>query len=202
VSPAGKRIVAGKVPRWRSPREHPRLSEDDRARRIRRTRPHLFDLFDDPMLGRDHVFGHPALTDRVTGLGNRLHFELVYSYLFHGADRGVPLTVLMVSIPESGHDVLAPTGAAIQEATRVSDLVAHLGDGRFAILLLSTNLSGGRIVADRLEVSLASILTEQSSLALASYHPDMNEPHELLEAADRALQQVQERGGGLEMISE
>ena len=154
------------------------------------------------MLGREHVFGHPALTDRVTGLGNRLHFELVYSYLFHGADRGVPLTVLLASIPASDHHMLAPTGAAIQDAFRVSDLVAHLGDGRFAILLLGTNLSGGRIAADRLEVSLASIVSEKPSLALASYHPDMTEPHELLEAADRALQKVQDRGGGLEMISE
>ena len=36
---------------------------------------------------RDHAIGHPALTDRPTGLANRLHFELVYSYLFQAADR-------------------------------------------------------------------------------------------------------------------
>ena len=36
---------------------------------------------------RDHAIGHPALTDRPTGLTNRLHFELVYSYLFQAADR-------------------------------------------------------------------------------------------------------------------
>jgi len=46
---------------------------------------------------RDHAIGHPALTDRPTGLANRLHFELVYSYLFQAADRGVAMTVLLFS---------------------------------------------------------------------------------------------------------
>jgi GGDEF domain-containing protein len=154
------------------------------------------------MLGREHVFGHPALTDEVTGLANRLHFELVYSYLFEGADRGVPLTMMLVAIPEQTDRRLAQIGEIIQRVTRASDLVAHLEHGRFAILLMGANLSGGRIAADRLEMALEEIMDEPASLALAAYHPDMKEPHQLLEAADRALREVEERGGGLEMISE
>lgn len=46
---------------------------------------------------RDHAIGHPELTDRPTGLANRLHFELVYRYLFQAADRGVAMTVLLLS---------------------------------------------------------------------------------------------------------
>ena len=38
--------------------------------------------------------GHPALTDELTGLPNRLHFEAVYRVLFPAADRGVPLTLI------------------------------------------------------------------------------------------------------------
>jgi GGDEF domain-containing protein len=40
------------------------------------------------MLSRDHLEAraeasrHPALTDPLTGLASRLHFELVYGYLF------------------------------------------------------------------------------------------------------------------------
>jgi hypothetical protein len=45
----------------------------------------------------DHAIGHPALTDRPTGLANLLHFELVYTYLFQAADRGVAMTVLLLS---------------------------------------------------------------------------------------------------------
>lgn len=151
------------------------------------------------MLGREHVFGHPALTDEVTGLANRLHFELVYSYLFEGADRGVPLTVLLVAIPEQSERELAAVGEVIQQVTRSSDLVAHLGHGRFVVLLLGTNVSGARIAADRLEDSLAGVLAEPAAMALAAYRDDMKEPHQLLEAADRALRTAQEHGGGLEM---
>ena len=45
----------------------------------------------------DHGIGHPARTDRPTGLANLLHCELVYTYLFQAADRGVAMTVLLLS---------------------------------------------------------------------------------------------------------
>ena len=153
------------------------------------------------MLGREHVFGHPALTDGVTGLANRLHFELVYSYLFEGADRGVPLTVMLISIPEEDEETLASTGELIQRVTRSSDLVAYLENGRYAVLLLGTNVSGGRIAADRLEMALKESLGDTPlSISIAGWTPEMTEPHQLLEAADRALQEVEARGGGLEMV--
>lgn len=151
------------------------------------------------MLGREHVFGHPALTHQVTGLANRLHFELVYSYLFEGADRGVPLTVLLAAIPEQAERKLAAVGEVIQRVTRSSDLVAYLDHGRFAVLLLGTNAFGARIAADRLEEALADVLDGPVAMALATYRDDMKEPHRLLEAADQALGRAQERGGGLEM---
>ncbi len=154
------------------------------------------------MLGREHVFGHPALTDEATGLANRLHFELVYSYLFHGADRGVPLTVMLIGLGDQTPEQLQIFGQRIQRSTRASDLASHLGHGRFAILLLGANMSGGRIAADRIEQALEGAYEGQLSIALAAYHADMHEPHELLEAADKALRGVQDAGGGLEMVSE
>lgn len=154
------------------------------------------------MLGREHVFGHPALTDSVTGLANRLHFELVYSYLFHGADRGVPLTVMLVSFQAHRNQQLMELGTRLQKTTRSSDLVAHLGGGRFAILLLGTNLSGARIAADRIEMALEGLFDGPLSIALATYRAGMKEPHQLLAEADEALQAAQSRGGGLEMVQE
>lgn len=152
------------------------------------------------MLGREHVFGHPALTDEVTGLANRLHFELVYSYLFEGADRGVPLTVMLVEIPELEKQELAAVGEVIQRVTRTSDLVAHLQHGRFAVLLLGTNINGGRIAADRLEEALEGMLGDAVvAIALAGYQPHMKEPHELLQVADTQLRRARGKGGGLEM---
>ncbi|MEQ9398764.1 MAG: diguanylate cyclase [Longimicrobiales bacterium] len=154
------------------------------------------------MLGREHVFGHPALTDNATGLANRLHFELVYSYLFHGADRGVPLTVLLLGLPPQTDEELHAFGEKLQRSTRASDLAAHLGHGRFIILFLGANMSGARIAADRIEQALDGSYQGALSMALAAYHPDMHEPHELLEAADAALRDIQASGGGLEMVSE
>lgn len=150
------------------------------------------------MLGREHAIGHPALTDRGTGLANRLHFDLVYSYLFHSADRGVPLTVMLMSTPTATPEQMQTLGERLQDHTRAADLVAYLGDGRFAMLLLGSNLSGGRLAADRVETALADV-AEPLNMGLAAYHADMKEPHELLEAADRALRAAEAAGGGLEL---
>ncbi len=75
---------------------------------------------------RDHAIGHPALTDRPTGLANRLHFELVYSYLFQAADRGVAMTVLLFSFGSeefeaSDPETLRVLGERMLDSTRTSE---------------------------------------------------------------------------------
>ncbi|MGD8320014.1 MAG: diguanylate cyclase [Gemmatimonadota bacterium] len=151
------------------------------------------------MLGREHAIGHPALTDEPSGLANRLHFELVYSYLFAGADRGVPLTLLILSVPLPGPEGMRALSERLQDITRASDLVAHLGSGRFAVLLLGSNISGGRIAADRMEEAVRDVADGPVCIGVASYDPDMKESSELLEAADSALRVAEEAGGGVEM---
>jgi diguanylate cyclase (GGDEF)-like protein len=156
------------------------------------------------MLGREHAIGHPALTDGLTGLANRLHFELVYSYLFEAGDRGVALTVMLLSVGgESAGDQernhLRVLGERVQDTTRTSDLVSYLGHGRFVVLLLGTNLQGARIAADRVEVALEGVISDPVSIGLAMFHAEMKESSELLEAADRALRLAEEAGGGVEL---
>jgi len=151
------------------------------------------------LLGREHAIGHPALTDEHTGLANRLHFELVYSYLFNGADRGVPLTLMLLSTPAPDRDTMRVLGERIQATTRTSDLVAHLGDGRFITILLGTNLSGGRIAADRVETALQNVAVGTVSIGLASYRPEMKESADLLKTVDEALRRAEAAGGGVEL---
>ena len=151
------------------------------------------------MLGREHAIGHPALTDAPTGLANRLHFELVYSYLFHGADRGVPLTLMLVSTGIADSDGLRVVGEKFQKSTRASDLVAHLGEGRLIVLLMGSNISGGRIAADRVEMALQGLTPRPVCIGLAAYTPDMKEPADLLQAVQDALQLAEAEGGGIEM---
>lgn len=150
--------------------------------------------------GREHAIGHPAITDSQTGLANRLHFELVYSYLFAAGNRGLTFTVMLLSIGEPDsvpEGRLRSVGERIQKTTRDSDLVAHVGRGRYVVLLLGTNLSGARIAADRVEVALASE-EKPISVGLAIYSKDMQDQSQLLEMADKALLAAEAAGGGVE----
>ncbi|MBM4183003.1 MAG: diguanylate cyclase [Gemmatimonadetes bacterium] len=152
--------------------------------------------------GREHAIGHPALTDSVTGLANGLHFELVYSYLFAAGDRGLAFTVMLLSVGGANgipKEQLRTVGQMVQMTTRDSDLVAHVGGGRYVVLLLGTNLQGARIAADRLEMALGEISQASIAFGLAAYDRRMRDPSELLEAADRVLVAAEAAGGGVEM---
>lgn len=151
------------------------------------------------MAGPDHAIGHPVLTDESTGLANRLHFELVFGYLFHGADRGVPLTLMLVATSVTDPGGLRALGEKFRASMRSSDLVAHLGEGRFVLLLLGCNISGGRIAADRVEMALQGFAPTPVSIGLAAYTPEMKEPPQLLAAAEGALATAVAAGGGIEM---
>lgn len=155
-------------------------------------------------LGREDVAGHPALTDPGTGLANRLHFELVYHYMFQAGDRGMAFTLMLVSIGgerslDDAAALLRRMGGTLQSTTRLSDLVAHIGGPRFAVLLLGTNLPGARIAADRIESGLHEATTEPISVGIATFDPRMKQPAELLDAVEAALEKAQQAGGGVEM---
>jgi len=157
------------------------------------------------MLARDHAQGralvadHPALTDAETGLANRLHFELVYGYLFEAGDRGMTFTVLLLSTGNPSRSDLRTIGQAVRRTTRLADLVSHVGQGRYVVLLLGTNLQGARIAADRIEGALREVTPGPVCFGLAAYRPQMKQSSELLEAADVALAAAEEAGGGLEV---
>jgi diguanylate cyclase (GGDEF)-like protein len=150
-------------------------------------------------MGRDHAMGHPALTDPQTGLANGLHFELVYSYLFEAGDRGMTFTVMLVSVGKASPERLRTLGEIVHNTTRTADLVAHVGNGRYVVLLFGTNLQGARIAADRLETALKEKAPGPVSLGLAAYRADLEDSAMLLEAADTALLTAEAAGGGVEM---
>ena len=151
--------------------------------------------------GREHAIGHPALVDSETGLANGLHFDLVYSYLFAAGDRGLSFTVMLLSVggDRLPKDRLKVVGQKVRTVTRDSDLVAHIGNGRYVVLLLGTNLSGARIAADRLEIALAEVAPDRPAFGIVAYSRDMEQASELLEAADRALVAAEQAGGGVEL---
>jgi GGDEF domain-containing protein len=152
----------------------------------------------------EYARSHPALTDAATGLANRLHFELVYNYLFEAGNRGLPFTVMLVSTgSEEGvsESKIRTLGQAIQKTTRNSDLVSHVGNGRYVVLLLGTNLQGGRIAADRIDLALSGVAPGALSFGLAAYSDGIESSEDLLRAADTALLTAEAAGGGVEFAS-
>lgn len=151
-------------------------------------------------LGQGEVLGHPALTDPSSGLANRLHFELVYRYLFAAGDRGMAFTVMLLSIGDAedpAGDGLSALGQAIQRTTRASDLVAQVDSNRYAVLLLGTNLPGARLAADRIEATLRA--SGSVSIGLATFNPTMTDSAALLRSVEGALAEAESAGGGVEM---
>lgn len=149
---------------------------------------------------RTPALAHPSVVDADSGLANQLHFELVLHYLFHGADRGVPLTVATFQLPKGDGVAVAELGEKIRSSTRLTDVSAHLGDLRFSLLLLGTTLPGARIAVDRVEMALEALGLEGVGFGLAQYRPEMKEAADLLDAAHSAMEAAQAAGGGVEMV--
>ena len=158
-------------------------------------------LTSDQPEAEDYARSHPAVTDSQTGLANRLHFDLVYNYIFEAGNRGMPFTVMLVS-PGADEDTPSETirnlGQAVEKTTRNSDLVSHVGGGRYVVLLLGTNLQGGRLAADRVEMALRPLAPGAISFGLAAYNDSYPSAQELLQAADTALLKAEAAGGGVE----
>jgi GGDEF domain-containing protein len=144
---------------------------------------------------------HPALNDAQTGLANGLHFDLVYNYLFNAGDRGLPFTVMLVSAGVDEHtpaDTIRDVGQAIEATSRQADLVSHMGAGRYVVLLLGTNLQGGRIAADRIDAALQGAAPGDICFGLAAFSTDYASAQALMRAADTALLAAEASGGGAE----
>jgi diguanylate cyclase (GGDEF)-like protein len=152
--------------------------------------------------------GHPALTDEQTGLPNRLHFDTVFEVLFATGARGLPLTIIVMEI--DGFDEWAreaessevdrlfrSIGNAMTPVVRKSDVVARIGETRFALCLMDCNLAGAVLVADRIDGIFDAVRKSSGlgfSIGGAAFDIDMSQPHDLLSAAEDALEVARLRG--------
>lgn len=152
--------------------------------------------------------GHPALTDHQTGLPNRLHYDTVFEVVFCTGPRGVPLTVILLEIdqfPEwagkaDASEVdrsLRSVGNTLLPVVRQSDLLARSDEARFALFLVDCNLAGAVLVADRIDGLLDSVREATGlgfSIGAAVFDVDMEQPEDLMGAAEEALRVARGRG--------
>jgi diguanylate cyclase (GGDEF)-like protein len=104
-----------------------------------------------------------AATDGLTGLANRRYFdEILYREWRRSARGGARLAVLMVDIDKfksfndrhghwRGDEALQALARVIQESIRrPGDLAARYGGDEFAVVLPETDITGARVVAERI----------------------------------------------------
>ena len=158
-----------------------------------------------------------ALSDGLTGLANRRHFDQRLSLEFKRAMREQsPLALVMIDVDYfkrfndhyghvAGDSCLQMVAKAVQGGQRrPGDVAARFGGEEFAILLPGTDLAGALAVAQAVRAAIADARFPHSASPLgmitvsAGVHagiPVRGQPlRALLEAADRALYQAKAEG--------
>ena len=154
-----------------------------------------------------------ALTDPLTGAGNRICLDNVLAREFELASRyQQPLSILMIDIDyfkrvndtfghAAGDKVLKTVAETLRVTSRCADMAFRYGGEEFVLLLNKTDLAGARIIAERLRSTIAglSCIYENSeipitiSIGIAEVREGETRDN-LLKRADDALYKAKHSG--------
>jgi diguanylate cyclase (GGDEF)-like protein len=157
-----------------------------------------------------------SLTDGLTGLFNRRHFDESFELQFKRAMRDkTPLAILMIDADHfkrindtwghlAGDDCLVAIASVLrQQARRENDLVARFGGEEFAVLLMNTEPQHAMRIAEDIRAGVeeaiidigSETLSLTISIGLAAVTPTSDShPSQLLHAADEALYAAKSAG--------
>ncbi|MBS0545896.1 MAG: diguanylate cyclase [Proteobacteria bacterium] len=152
-----------------------------------------------------------ARHDALTGLPNRLAGNERLSDEFIRMKRsGVPYAVVMMDLDHFksindchghavGDAVLRHTAEVLRRSIRESDFVARFGGEEFLAIIPASDLSGARVVGEKIrqsiEASTAPIVERLTvSLGLALATPDHDDIHVAMRQADRGLYRAKRSG--------
>jgi diguanylate cyclase (GGDEF)-like protein len=154
---------------------------------------------------------HRSVTDPLTGLFNRYHFDATMTREIARCRRyGAPLSLLLVDVDRlklvndrwghhAGDQALARVSAAIQKSLRGTDIAARLGGDEFAIILPDTDAVAGLIVATRIRRSLVEsasrMVTVSGGLVELPRNATPTSGAEMMIVADLALYAAKNSGG-------
>lgn len=173
-----------------------------------------FFIRDETTMRADESLIRLASVDALTGLSNRGVFNLEVQREFDRARRyRRELSLVLFDIDhfkrfndtyghKVGDDVLRHIGRITIQNCRTNDIATRYGGEEFAIILPETPMERALIQAERLRKSILAFpmptgetaITITVSVGLAMLEPEMTEPGELIESADRALYRAKESG--------
>jgi diguanylate cyclase (GGDEF)-like protein len=150
-----------------------------------------------------------ALTDDLTGLANRRHARMTLEREFAAAQRGRPLSVVMLDLDHfkayndrhghrEGDAAVRAFGEALAKSTRQMDLSARYGGEEFLVILSSSGLDGAQAFARRLARAFAAHREHprpHRQRRARDLQPDDASVNELIVAADQAMYAAKKDGG-------
>lgn len=150
-----------------------------------------------------------ALTDALTKLPNRRAFQAVCERQFDPAQRGDrPMCLILVDIDrfkeindayghEAGDRVLQQIAQVLRSVVRQGDHAVRWGGDEFAILLPDSNKNHGRLMAEKIRLTVESFPFDMGrvtvSLGIAQLSRD-NSASSLFRRADQALYEAKHLG--------
>ncbi len=144
-----------------------------------------------------------ALTDALTGLGNRRAFEIDLAGEFSRADRhNYPLALISLDLDglkaindthghHRGDEYLQVFASALRQHFRAGDRPYRLGGDEFVVLLAHAHPSGKSSILSHVRNAIGRVRTEfpgaNVSAGVAFYPNDATDPAVLLELADQRM---------------
>jgi diguanylate cyclase (GGDEF)-like protein len=154
---------------------------------------------------------HRSVTDPLTGLFNRYHFDATMTREIARCSRyGVPLSLLLIDVDRlkllndrwghhAGDQALSRVAVAIQKSLRGTDIAARLGGDEFAMILPDTDAVAGLIVATRIRRNLvenaSTMVTISGGLVELPRSAIQASASQLMLIADQALYAAKNSGG-------
>ena len=150
-----------------------------------------------------------ALTDTLTHLPNRRHAMVFLENEFASAERGRLLCAVFFDLDgfkgfndrhghPAGDEALRSFADILTQTTRRMNLSARFGGEEFLSILAGSDAEGAVSFAERVRIALAARALSGETLTVscgvATYHPSLSSPDDLLAAADHALYQAKREG--------
>ncbi|MCL7970701.1 MAG: sensor domain-containing diguanylate cyclase [marine benthic group bacterium] len=156
-----------------------------------------------------------AVTDALTGLFNRRHFNQQLEDNVRRATRyDEPLALIFLDLDhfkfvndkfghQAGDRCLQALAETLRESVRDSDQIARIGGEEFAILLIRADRDLAVSIAERVRSRIDDLVLEEdaplpvdltASLGLAFFREDGDDPKSLMRSADRALYMAKRLG--------